>query len=217
MSSSFYRSSEYQKLQSEIAKHNWKVGLYKSLIKLNEIRKCKNKDCPNKFSVKPYNPRVYCSQNCAAHVNNLKRPHLLTICLRCGGKTKRSYYKYCSNKCQTTYQHNQYIQRWKKGLENGEIGVNTKATSYHLKRYLLETYGNKCTECGWSRVNQFTGKVPLEIDHKNGDSHDNSENNLRLICPNCHSLSQNFRNLNKGHGRSWRIANYHKSHFFDKI
>ena len=62
-----------------------------------------------------------------------------------------------------------------------------------------------CSICGWKQKNLVTGRIPLEIDHVNGNAEDNSEQNLRLICPNCHSLSSNFRNLNKGKGRSWRI------------
>ena len=82
---------------------------------------------------------------------------------------------------------------------------------------LLEKYDEKCSLCGWRQKHPVTGTVPLEVDHLNGDSDNNSEENLRLLCPNCHSLSPNFRNLNKGKGRAWRIAKYHKNQIFDKI
>jgi ssDNA-binding Zn-finger/Zn-ribbon topoisomerase 1 len=75
----------------------------------------------------------------------------------------------------------------------------------------MEKFGERCTICGWSKKNLATGKVPLEIDHIDGNSDNNTEANLRLICPNCHSLSPNFRNLNKGKGRSWRTAKYLKN------
>jgi hypothetical protein len=65
--------------------------------------------------------------------------------------------------------------------------------------------------CGWNQKHTITGVVPLEIDHLNGDAEDNREENLRLICPNCHSLSSNFRNLNKGKGRAWRNLKYIKT------
>ena len=58
--------------------------------------------------------------------------------------------------------------------------------------------------CGWNERSCVTKKVPLEIDHIDGDSQNNLEINLRIICPNCHALTSNFKNLNRGKGRSWR-------------
>ena len=126
-------------------------------------------------------------------------------CLVCNKKTNRKTYKYCSNKCQQAYQHQEYIKKWKQGLVSGNRGIIAKNISGHIKRYLTELYGEKCILCGWSKKNLKTGKVPLEIDHIDGNADNNIEENLRLICPNCHALSSNFRNLNKGKGRSWRI------------
>ena len=126
-------------------------------------------------------------------------------CLVCNKATKRKVYKYCSNKCQQVYQYKEYIKKWKHGLVDGNRGIIAKNISNYLRRYLVELHGEKCSLCGWNKKNLVTGKIPLEVDHINGNADDNSEENLRLICPNCHSLSPNFRNLNKGKGRSWRI------------
>ncbi|MGV8961879.1 MAG: HNH endonuclease signature motif containing protein [Candidatus Saccharimonadaceae bacterium] len=38
------------------------------------------------------------------------------------------------------------------------------------------------------------------MDHIDGDSQNNTEINLRLICPNCHSLTESYRGANKGKG-----------------
>ncbi len=107
--------------------------------------------------------------------------------------------KYCSIVCQQAKQHKDYITRWKEGLENGRKGL--VQTSGHIRKYLFEKYNSQCARCGWGAVNPVTGKTPLEINHINGDWKDNTETNLELICPNCHSLEPTFRALNKGKGR----------------
>jgi len=63
---------------------------------------------------------------------------------------------------------------------------------------------NKCCKCGWGKINEVTGKIPLEVDHIDGNYKNNKLDNLRLLCPNCHSLSCNYKDLNKGNGRGKR-------------
>jgi hypothetical protein len=125
-------------------------------------------------------------------------------CLYCSKPTKSSGIKYCSNRCQVDYQYQEYIRKWKVGLVDGNRGMKAPLLSAHLKRYLLEKYGEKCCRCGWSQRHPVTGKVPLEVNHIDGDSANNDEANLELICPNCHSLTTNFRALNTGNGRAYR-------------
>jgi 5-methylcytosine-specific restriction endonuclease McrA len=134
----------------------------------------------------------------------------MNVCLYCLKTVNNRYARYCSNRCQLDFQYKQYIQRWKTGSANGSRGIRAKNISGHLRRYLFEKYGGKCTQCSWSIVNPTTLTVPLEIDHIDGDAENNSEENLRLLCPNCHALTPNFRNLNKGKGRLWRREKYLK-------
>jgi len=133
-------------------------------------------------------------------------------CESCG-KTLLSRWKlkYCSNKCQAEKQYVNYIGNWKKGLKNGNVGISAKNISKHLKRYLLEKYNERCSLCGWNNRHPKSGNIPVEIDHIDGDSENNLEKNLRLLCPNCHALTANFKNLNKGSGRKWRMKKYIKN------
>ena len=133
-------------------------------------------------------------------------------CLMCGQPLlKKSQYKYCSNLCQSKEKYQKFVQQWRTGLTDGSRGVSTRCISRHVRHYLEEKSGSKCSLCGWNQKNPVTGKVPLEIDHINGNSEDNREENLRIICPNCHSLSPSYRNLNRGHGRVWRSNKYLKN------
>jgi hypothetical protein len=111
----------------------------------------------------------------------------------------KSVSKYCSVTCQQAKQHSDYIERWKSGSESGKKG--STGVSSHIRRYIHEKYEGKCCKCGWNQKNPVTGKAPLDISHKNGDWRDNSEENLELICPNCHALEPTFKALNKGKGR----------------
>lgn len=131
-------------------------------------------------------------------------------CLECSQTTHNNVAKFCSNICQNKFQYKNYIQRWKTGIENGSKGINAKGISNHLRRYLLEKYNYSCSLCNWNKVNPFTLKVPLEVDHIDGNADNNTEDNLRILCPNCHSLTANFRNLNRGKGREWRRRKYIK-------
>ena len=134
----------------------------------------------------------------------------MSKCLNCQKNILNRYSKYCSNKCQADYNYSVYISKWKLGLKNGNRGNVTKNLSGHIIRYILDKYNNKCSICGWNEINLTTNKSPLEIDHIDGNSENNTENNLILLCPNCHSLTKSYKNLNKGHGRLWRREKYGK-------
>lgn len=70
----------------------------------------------------------------------------------------------------------------------------------HLKKRLLDLglLKNQCNECG--QLPEWNGKpLSLQIDHINGVSNDNRLENLRILCPHCHSQTPTFagRNLKK--------------------
>ena len=126
-------------------------------------------------------------------------------CLNCGN-TISSKKKYCSNKCQSDYKYKKYIDNWKNGLENGMRG--NYQISMHIKTYLFKKYENKCFRCGWNKTNPYTGKIPLEIEHIDGNYLNNNEDNLILLCPNCHSLTSTYKGANLNYGRKERKKYY---------
>lgn len=76
---------------------------------------------------------------------------------------------------------------------NNEIfDIHTRVgsiTFYILKTNILDY---KCSICGIDEWN--SQPIVLEIDHINGDKYDNRKENLRFLCPNCHSQTETFRN-----------------------
>ena len=46
-------------------------------------------------------------------------------------------------------------------------------------------------------VNPYTHKTILQIHHKDGDCTNNKPNNLMVLCPNCHAMTENFGSRNK--------------------
>lgn len=80
--------------------------------------------------------------------------------------------------------------------------------SRNIRRYMLKKYDYKCSRCGWGEINPYTNTVPLEIEHIDGDYTNNNEDNLDVLCPNCHSLTSTYKGANKGHGRQERLQYY---------
>ncbi len=70
-----------------------------------------------------------------------------------------------------------------------KFALNTnwsKGMGTHLKKLR----GERCEECG---ITEHNGKpITFQIDHINGDRTDNRHENLKILCPNCHSQTSTF-------------------------
>lgn len=131
-----------------------------------------------------------------------------SLCLFCKKqfdfKRGASSGKYCSNTCQHNYQMQKSIESW---LSGGKKPGRTA-----LLNYLNRIYGRKCSCCKLEKW--MDHEITLEVDHKDGNPYNNSPDNLRYLCPNCHAQTDSFKGKNKGNGRIERRekanANYQR-------
>lgn len=151
--------------------------------------------------------KKFCNHRCAAIYSNKRRQKCikrnpLGICWHCGERTIKDTL-FCGAYCYREYKYKTYITEWLKGKQSGNTLAYGNVVN-HVRRYLFEKANNKCVKCGWNKINQTSGKIPLTINHINGNAFDSRPENLELLCPNCHSLTSNFKTLNYGNGRGAR-------------
>lgn len=186
-------------------KHDIKSRYYE---KKRHIINCLN--CSNSFEYTTCENRKFCSHSCSAIFNNTIRTlkkevkeYVEKNCLSCNDsfiirKTSDLDQIYCSRKC---YEIDRKCKR-------NILVESGKSSSRVVKLYLIEKHGNKCMECGWCKTNPITNNVPIELEHIDGDSGNNNLDNLKLLCPNCHSLTLTYKALNIGNGRFKRRDRY---------
>lgn len=158
---------------------------------------------------------TFCSRNCSATFNNkavLERRKdlgLTSNCPNCGefsyARTKngRKLNTYCNRACY--FEHR--LKKAEIRVENNEVQTRTT-----LRSYLIKTRGHKCSICG---LEEWRGQpTPLIIDHINGNSEQSTNDNIRMVCPNCDAQLPTYMGRNKGNGRKYRRELYAKGEHY---
>jgi hypothetical protein len=119
-------------------------------------------------------------------------------CLNCSKEhtnKRTNLNKYCDNKCQAEHR---FIT---KTIPEFYAGILSNRRT--LKRCVSFVAGENCLLC--KNPGEHNGKpLALQLDHIDGDAGNNKPENLRLVCPNCHSQTDTYVAKNKGNGRQAR-------------
>ncbi len=142
------------------------------------------------------------------------------FCPFCGEKIsyERRFAKFCNSSCSASY-NNQGVTRHIKNSKICSCGnpkelqnkycsecaakhVYSKLVSFDdiksdkiRRKYLIETRGHRCEGCGLEEWRQKS--IPIELHHLDGNTDNNKEDNLQLLCPNCHAQSDTHKSKNK--------------------
>lgn len=147
------------------------------------------KTCP-KCSTEHNKPGIFCSRPCA---NSRTHSNLTKKKIATGWKT---WYRSLSEderlafiaskinqdsiaKCIETKKQKMQKMAWE------ELGAGQR------KKIVLQEQNYACLMCSITEWNGST--ITLELDHIDGNTKNNSRNNLRCLCPNCHSQTPTFR------------------------
>jgi hypothetical protein len=155
------------------------------------------KQCP-KCNTEHSKNGIFCSRKCSnsrtfspeakekKRISNTKYWHSLTEEeQKIVAAEKRSKYDYNDQQRRATETKRQ--QSWSRPHE--EMGSGS------VKKRLLHERGHICEQCGVG--NSWQGKpLMVEMDHIDGNNKNNKVDNLRLLCPNCHSQTPTFRAKN---------------------
>jgi hypothetical protein len=102
---------------------------------------------------------------------------------------------------------------WTKAIRRGELRPRAQRLTLEqlfdqprsrstVKRHLLKAgiLFNVCEECG---LDEWRGKsISIQVDHRNGIRDDHRIENLRMLCPNCHSQTDTFGARNRGRNKT---------------
>lgn len=128
------------------------------------------------------------------------------ICQGCGKDCVRPakgnfFGKFCSNACQREKEYKNKVALWLCGSEVGWSG-KARGLKPFVRRYLHSTRGTACSDCGWDKRHPTDGSILTEVDHVDGNAENCHPDNLKILCPNCHSLTPTFRARNQNSKRN---------------
>jgi HNH endonuclease len=159
------------------------VGNYNFYMRKPNATCCKCGDpCYVRPSVFLLQDNWYCSKTCYTEARFRKAAR---YCAHCGKPLikKSTEAKFCSVNCSN---------KSRAGIEyTGENSLNKVERHKRVRRLMIKKYGEVCNWCGGGNI-WNERPLTLQIDHMDGDRRNWSLENLRFLCPNCHSQTETF-------------------------
>lgn len=142
--------------------------------------------CPECGKKLPFERRraKFCNSSCSAKYNNrgiVRNPRKIRYC-ECG-KERLSDRKYCPD-CAKKY------------MISPRVTLEEAKTDRTRKVIVIRLLGYQCGICGISEW--MEAPIRLELDHIDGNADNNNLDNLRVLCPNCHSQTDTYKGANAG-------------------
>lgn len=159
---------------------------------------CKNEMCQESFITLSKN-KFFCNRKCYNDWSRRNLPKDISrqsICPKCSGE-KAPYSIHCKF-CYIEEKVQAKINTWLSGEWRGGSDIKL---SNAVRKYLLEQAKYACSKCGFNTLHPVDNQTVLEINHIDGNGENHKPENLEVICPNCHSLTPNYRARNLGQGR----------------
>lgn len=149
------------------------------------------------------------------HARRLGHEPELKYAARYNWRAVRDYYDKGFTPAECMERFGFSMSAWAEAVHRGDIRVrtpraelerclrsSTKASRGSIKRRLVEE-GLKTGACERCGIREWRGRpLSIALHHTNGDGRDNRLENLRLLCPNCHSQTDNYGGRNAGRMRS---------------
>lgn len=156
-----------------------------------------NKTFPNRIKIDGVthvvNSRKFCFECSPFGAHNTRRDGYIQrkvySCIICGKPRPSKDHRFCTKNglCKT-------IHAMRVASKLGK-----RVTKETLRRYLLLSRPHVCARCGLS---EWLGNpIPLESHHIDGNNNNNEDQNLELVCPNCHVFTDTYKGKNRGNGR----------------